>query len=69
MGEPDSLSDDVPVADAAEQEQEITPVPPSAIRTDLAMEAATPDWQEPLQEVIGAEEHDREDYRDGDGEA
>jgi hypothetical protein len=62
MYERDNLSDEIPVADAVEQEQETAPEPTAPVSADVPMEADTSDWQEQLQEVVG--EEDRDEYRE-----
>ncbi|OHU93296.1 hypothetical protein [Mycobacterium talmoniae] len=54
--------DEIPVADAVEQDQETTPDPSPPSRPDPPMEADAPDWQEQLQEVVGVEDDGRDDY-------
>jgi hypothetical protein len=61
MTDRDNLFDEIPVADAVEQEQEITPEPAAETPSDVPMEANASDWQEQLQEVAG--EDDRDEYR------
>jgi hypothetical protein len=58
------MSDEIPVADAVEQSQETAPEPLDGVDrpTEAPMEAATPDWQEQSQEVVG--EDDRDMYRE-----
>ncbi len=56
------ISDEVPVADAVEQNQEFAPQPaPVPEPTGVPIEANATDWQEQLQEVAG--EDDRDEYR------
>lgn len=62
MCDRDNLSDEIPVADAVEQEQETAPEPTALASADVPMEANTSDWQEQLQEVVG--EDDRDEYRE-----
>ncbi|MBV9321069.1 MAG: hypothetical protein JOZ23_19655 [Mycobacterium sp.] len=62
MYDRDNLSDEIPVADAVEQEQETTAEPTAPEPADVPMEANTSDWQEQLQEVVG--EDDWDDYRE-----
>jgi hypothetical protein len=61
----DNISDEIPIADAVEQEQETTPAGPSADPVDLPseppMEADAPDWREQRQEVA---DDDRDEYRE-----
>ncbi len=58
----DDVSDEVPIADAVEQDQESVPEPRQIPDpTDIPIEANAPDWQEQLQEVVG--EDDRDEYR------
>lgn len=65
MHERDNISDEIPVADAVEQERETTPSEPSADPVDLPveppMEASAPDWREQRQEVA---DDDRDEYRE-----
>lgn len=56
----DDISDEVPVADAAEQDQEFAPTPVVPDQADVPMEANAPDWQEQLYEVA---DDDRDEYR------
>jgi hypothetical protein len=60
-----NLSDETPVADAVEQDQETAQEPASVEHADVPleapMEANAPDWQEQLQEVV---EDDRDEYRE-----
>ena len=59
-----NLSDETPVADAVEQEQETAPEPANPAHADVPveapMEANALDWQEQLQEVV---DDDRDEYR------
>ncbi|HZU46980.1 MAG TPA: hypothetical protein VFA16_06980 [Mycobacterium sp.] len=59
-----NLSDETPIADAVEQEQETAPEPASVEHADVPvevpMEANAPDWQDQLHEVV---EDDRDEYR------
>jgi hypothetical protein len=66
MSDRDRMSDEIPVADAVEQEQETAPEPldPADLSVEAPMEAATPDWHEQRQEVVGADEDDRDEYRE-----
>jgi hypothetical protein len=59
----DRFSDETPIADAVEQEQETTLEPTASDREIPPVEADTSDWQEQHQEIVGADD-DREDYRD-----
>jgi hypothetical protein len=65
MPERENISDETPIADAVEQEQETTPAEPSVDPVDLPaeppMEANPPDWREQRQEVA---DDDRDDYRE-----
>jgi hypothetical protein len=65
MQDRDNISDEIPIADAVEQEQETTPVEPSVDPVDLPveppMEANTGDWCEQRQEVA---DDDRDEYRE-----
>jgi len=56
----DNVFDEVPVADAVEQDQEFAPEPRVPDQPGVPIEANAPDWQEQLQEV-GDDE--REEYR------
>lgn len=62
MDDRENLSDEVPVADAFEQEQETAPEPTPPEAVEVPMEANAPDWQEQLQEVVG--EDDWDEYRE-----
>lgn len=64
MDNRDPLSDEVPVADAVEQEQETSPVPEVPDRDIPPVEANASDWQEQRQEIVGADEDDRDLYRE-----
>lgn len=66
MQDRDRMSDEIPVADAVEQEQETAPEPvePVDLPVEAPMEAATSDWHEQRQEVVGADEDDRDEYRE-----
>ncbi|MGB6209264.1 hypothetical protein [Mycobacterium sp.] len=55
------FSDETPVADAVEQEQETTPAPAAADREIPPVEADASDWQEQHQEIA---DDDRDEYRD-----
>lgn len=63
MPDRDHFSDETPIADAVEQEQETTLEPTAADREIPPVEADVSDWQEQHQEIVGADD-DREDYRD-----
>ncbi|BCO37364.1 hypothetical protein BMW24_013485 [Mycobacterium heckeshornense] len=52
--------DEIPVADAVEQNQDTAPQPAAVDPADAPMEANPPDWQEQLQEVP----EDDEEYRE-----
>lgn len=52
MYDRDDLPDDVPIADAVEQDQETAPEPPAFDQVDVPIEADPSDWQEQLQEVV-----------------
>lgn len=54
MSDRDRMSDEIPVADAVEED----------LSVEAPMEAATPDWHEQRQEVVGADEDDRDEYRE-----
>ncbi|BBZ10207.1 hypothetical protein [Mycobacterium branderi] len=62
MDNRDPLSDEVPVADAVEQEQETTPEPEVPEVEIPPIETNASDWQEQRQEV--ADEDDRDFYRE-----
>jgi hypothetical protein len=58
----DRFSDETPIADAVEQEQE-TAFEPTDTRRDVPpVETDASDWQEQNQEIVGAD--DRDEYRD-----
>jgi len=48
----DNMSDEIPVADAVEQDQETAPEPTPPREDNPPMEADTPDRHEQLQEVV-----------------
>jgi hypothetical protein len=62
------ISDETPIADAVEQEQEAIPGPASLHHTNPSVEppldANAPDWQEQRQEVSDADSDDRDEYRE-----
>lgn len=60
MHDRDDLPDDIPVADAVEQDQQAVPEPPAPEPVDVPTEANPSDWQEQLQEVGG---DDLDEYR------
>ena len=60
MYDREELPDDIPVADAVEQNQATVPEPPSVDALDAPIEANPPDWQEQLQEVG---DDDLDEYR------
>jgi hypothetical protein len=62
MHDRDRISDETPIADAVEQEQETTPEPAVVDRDGPPVEADASDWQEQHEEIVGAD--DREEYRD-----
>ncbi len=66
MHDRDSFSDETPVADAVEQEQETTRQPTAFDREMPPVEADAADWQEQHQEIAGdlAADDDRDEYRD-----
>ncbi|MBO0863709.1 MAG: hypothetical protein J2P16_01380 [Mycobacterium sp.] len=66
MQDRDRMSDEIPVADAVEQEQETAPEPldPVDLPVEAPMEAATPDWHEQWQDVVGDDEDGRDEYRE-----
>jgi hypothetical protein len=63
MHDRDSFSDETPIADAVEQEQETTLEPTASDREIPPVEADASDWHEQRQEIVGADD-DREDYRE-----
>jgi hypothetical protein len=63
MHDRDSYSDETPIADAVEQEQEATPEPTASDRATPPVEADASDWHEQHQEIVGADD-DRDEYRD-----
>jgi hypothetical protein len=64
MHDRDNMSDEIPVADALEQDRETAPVPAALDDGDLPMEANTPDWREQRQEIVGIDDDDRDEYRE-----
>jgi hypothetical protein len=54
-------TDETPIADAVEQDQETAPEPPAVEHAQAPLEANAPDWQEQLQEVV---DDDRDEYRE-----
>ncbi len=63
MHDSDRFSDETPIADAVEQEQETAPEPTDSDRDAPPVETDASDWQEQHQEIVGADD-DREEYRD-----
>jgi hypothetical protein len=63
MHDRDSYSDETPIADAVEQEQETRRQSTAFDRATPPVEADASDWYEQHQEIVGADE-DRDDYRD-----
>lgn len=63
MDDRDNLSDEIPVADAVEQNQETTVEPGTPERDMPPPETDASDWQEQRQEIVGADD-DRDEYRD-----
>ncbi len=63
MDNRDRFSDETPIADAVEQEQETTLEPTAAGREIPPVEADASDWQEQHQEIAGVDD-DRDEYRD-----
>jgi hypothetical protein len=65
MSDRNSISDETPIPDAVEQEQETTPEPVSLEQSggpvEPPIDANTPDWQEQWQEVS---DDDRDEYRE-----
>jgi hypothetical protein len=59
----DRFSDEIPIADAVEQEQDTTLEPTDAEQEMPPVETDASDWQEQHQEIVGADD-DREEYRD-----
>ncbi len=59
----DDISDETPIVDAVEQEQETAFERVAPVRDLPPVEADASDWQEQLQEVVGADD-DREEYRE-----
>lgn len=64
MDDRNRFSDETPLADAVEQEQETLAEPTAADREAPPVEADASDWQEQHQEIVGADDDDREEYRD-----
>ena len=62
MDDRNNLSDEVPVADAVEQDQETTFEPTGPDREIPPVEADASDWQEQQQEVVASD--DRDEYRE-----
>jgi hypothetical protein len=63
MDDRDSFSDEIPVADAIEQEREATFEPTASDREIPPVDADAYDWQEQCQEIVGADD-DRDEYRE-----
>jgi hypothetical protein len=63
MQDRDSFSDETPVADAIEQDQDTALEPTASDREVPPKEADTSDWQEQHQDIVGAD-NDRDEYRD-----
>ncbi|HEY1839831.1 MAG TPA: hypothetical protein VGG53_06325 [Mycobacterium sp.] len=63
MDQRDSFSDETPIADAVEQQQETTLEPAESDQDGPPVEANDSDWQEQRQEIPGVDD-DLEDYRD-----
>lgn len=63
MDDRDRFSDETPVADAVEQDQEAAPEPTAPDREIPPVEADASDWQEQHQEIAGPDD-DRDEYRD-----
>jgi len=63
MHDRDSYSDETPIADAVEQEQQTTPEPSAPDRETPPVEADASDWQEQHREIVGTDD-DRDEYRD-----
>jgi hypothetical protein len=59
----ESFPDEIPVADAVEQEQETILEPTVSDQDVPPVEADASDWHEQRQEIVGADD-DREEYRD-----
>jgi hypothetical protein len=63
MHDRDGFSDETPIADAVEQEQETTLESTTSDQEAPPAEADASDWQEQHQEIVGAYD-DREEYRE-----
>jgi hypothetical protein len=63
MHDRDRYSDETPVADAIEQDQDTALEPTAADRVVPPVEADASDWQEQHQDVVGVDD-DRDEYRD-----
>ena len=67
MQDREYTSDEIPVADAVEQAQETADLPTQPYQPDSEtppVEANSSDWHEQRQEVVGADEDDRDEYRE-----
>lgn len=62
MDDRNKLSDEIPVADAVEQDQETAFEPTAPDREMPPPEADASDWQEQQQEIVGSD--DRDEYRE-----
>jgi hypothetical protein len=62
MHDPDGpFPDDVPVADAVEQQRTTSDSPdPTGLAQDIPLEASAPDWQEQREEVVLDEDYDQD---------
>ena len=63
MQDRDSFSDETPVADAIEQDQDTALESVASDRDAPPVEADASDWQEQNQEIVGAD-NDRDEYPD-----
>jgi hypothetical protein len=63
MQDRDSFSDETPVADAIEQDQDTALEPVASDREAPPVEADASDWQEQHQDIVGAD-NDHDEYRD-----
>lgn len=61
MQDRDSFSDETPVADAIEQDQDTALESVASDREAPPVEADASDWQEQHQEIVGAD-NDRDEY-------
>ena len=63
MQDRNSFSDETPVADAIEQDQDTALEPVASDREPPPVEADASDWQEQHQEIVGTD-NDRDEYPD-----